>query len=142
MESRKQNPSSFANPECFPPLLQLGHGTTKGVCGYDLGSLMDGSLGSLGIVTEATLRLRPAADRVGTLAVFLISEVDLGRVIGAALTHHLQPRRWKKLGPAQRPRPRSGPSDSPPQLAPLSVLRRPRDLNSLLISRVFISSTP
>jgi len=40
-------------------LIQLGHRTVKGVTGYDLTALMIGSEGTLGIVVEATLKLRP-----------------------------------------------------------------------------------
>jgi glycolate oxidase len=38
----------------------LGRKTTKGVAGLDLASLMVGSEGVLGVITEITLRLRPA----------------------------------------------------------------------------------
>ncbi|MGN6325460.1 FAD-binding oxidoreductase [Pseudolysinimonas sp.] len=40
-------------------VIRTGHRTVKGVTGYDLTALMIGSEGTLGIVTEATLRLRP-----------------------------------------------------------------------------------
>lgn len=39
--------------------IRTGHRTVKGVTGYDLTALLIGSEGTLGIVTEATLRLRP-----------------------------------------------------------------------------------
>jgi glycolate oxidase len=41
-------------------LIRTGRRTVKGVTGYDLTGLLVGSEGTLGIITSATLRLRPA----------------------------------------------------------------------------------
>lgn len=41
-------------------LIEVGHRTVKGVTGYDLCALMIGSEGTLGVIVEATLALRPA----------------------------------------------------------------------------------
>jgi FAD/FMN-containing dehydrogenases len=42
-------------------LLTLGHRSVKGVTGLDLTALMIGSEGTLGVIVEATVRLRPIA---------------------------------------------------------------------------------
>ena len=49
-------------------LVRLGRKTAKGVAGYDLGSLIVGSEGTLGLVTEMTVRLRPVRPAERTVA--------------------------------------------------------------------------
>ena len=51
-------------PVAYGDAVRLGRRTTKGVAGLDLVGLFVGSEGTLGVVTEVTLRLRPAP--VGT----------------------------------------------------------------------------
>ena len=63
-------------------LVQLGHRTVKGVTGYDLTALMIGSEGTLGIVVEATLRLRPLPR--GVVATLSASFPDVDQAARAA----------------------------------------------------------
>lgn len=48
-------------------IIHTGSYTTKGVVGYDLTRLLIGSEGTLGIITEATLKLTPLAESKRTL---------------------------------------------------------------------------
>ena len=54
-------------------IIQTGVRTAKGVVGYDLTRLLTGSEGTLGIITQITLKLLPKPKSVQTLAVFYSS---------------------------------------------------------------------
>jgi glycolate oxidase len=62
-------------PVAYGEAVRLGRRTTKGVAGLDLVGLFVGSEGTLGVVTEVTLRLRPA--RAGTPRTVVAAFADL-----------------------------------------------------------------
>jgi glycolate oxidase len=62
-------------PVAYGEVVRLGRRTTKGVAGLDLVGLFVGSEGTLGVVTEVTLRLRPA--RAGTPQTIVGAFADL-----------------------------------------------------------------
>src|SRR6187551_1093203 len=62
-------------------LLRLGGKNVKDVAGYGLIPLLVGSQGTLGIVTEAILRLRPAPPPRSTLIAFFPSLESAGRAV-------------------------------------------------------------
>jgi glycolate dehydrogenase FAD-linked subunit len=59
-------------------LVRLGRMTAKGVAGYDLVGLIVGSEGTLGIITEATVRLKPLPGAPRTVVGYFSSIVDAG----------------------------------------------------------------
>ena len=64
-------------------LVRLGRVTAKGVAGYDLVALMVGSEGTLGIITEATVRLKPLPAAPRTIVGYFSSIVDAGEAARA-----------------------------------------------------------
>jgi glycolate oxidase len=62
-------------------VIRTGRRTLKGVAGYDITALMVGSEGTLGVVTEATLKLRPLAAPASTLVAFFPTMEQAGAAI-------------------------------------------------------------
>ena len=63
--------------------VRLGGRTVKDVAGYDLKRLFVGSEGTLGVITEATLRLRPLPPVPTTIASTFADAVAAGRAVTA-----------------------------------------------------------
>ena len=73
-------------------ILQTGRRTVKGVTGYDLTGLFVGSEGTLGVITSATLRLRPRpASYPVTVAAGFASFAAGARAVASILAERLRP---------------------------------------------------
>jgi glycolate oxidase len=72
-------------------VLRTGRRTVKGVAGYDLTRLFVGAEGTLGVITEATLALRPAPQRPVTLAASFATTAQTGQVVERVVTGGLVP---------------------------------------------------
>jgi glycolate oxidase len=62
-------------------VIRTGRRTLKGVAGYDLTALFVGSEGTLGVVTEVTVKLRPKMPTPATLVAFFDTVEGAGAVI-------------------------------------------------------------
>jgi glycolate oxidase len=73
-------------------VLKLGRRSIKGVAGYDLTALMVGSEGTLGVVTEVTLKLLPRPRHVSTALVVFASVDAAARAVSRVLAEGVLPR--------------------------------------------------
>ncbi|MGH2512466.1 MAG: FAD-binding oxidoreductase [Candidatus Limnocylindrales bacterium] len=72
-------------------IVRLGGKTTKDVAGYGLIPLIVGSQGTLALITEATLRLRPTPPPKATLLAFFPSLVSAGDAVSALAAADVEP---------------------------------------------------
>ena len=72
-------------------VLRTGRRTVKGVAGYDLTKLIVGSEGTLGIITEATLALRPRPAAPCTMVAAFADTESAGAAVSAAIRAGLVP---------------------------------------------------
>ncbi|WP_166997694.1 FAD-binding oxidoreductase [Paramicrobacterium fandaimingii] len=82
-------------------LLTLGHRSVKGVTGLDLTALMAGSEGLLGIIVEATVRIRrEVAGTLATIASFYPGVRDAAAASAAITAAGLQPAVMELIDPS------------------------------------------
>jgi glycolate oxidase len=72
-------------------VLRTGGKTVKDVAGYDLTRLFVGAQGTLGLITEATLRLRPAPPPKATMLAFFSSLAASGYAVAGLVARGVQP---------------------------------------------------
>ncbi|MGI8612847.1 MAG: FAD-binding oxidoreductase [Nocardioidaceae bacterium] len=72
-------------------VLRTGRRTVKGVAGYDLTRLFVGSEGTLGVITEATLSLRPQAQVPETVAATFADGHAAARAVAAVVAGPVVP---------------------------------------------------
>jgi glycolate oxidase len=79
-------------PVAYGEAVRLGRRTTKGVAGLDMVGLFVGSEGTLGVVTEVTLRLRPApAGTPRTVVAAFADLVSSGQAVAQITRRGLTP---------------------------------------------------
>jgi glycolate oxidase len=81
-------------------LLNLGHRSVKGVTGLDLTALMIGSEGTLGVIVEATVRLRPQVGGVATIGAYFPDVVAAAAASAAITAARIRPAAMELLDSA------------------------------------------
>ncbi len=80
-------------------LIELGHRTVKGVTGLDFTSLMIGSEGTLAVIVEATLKLRPIVTGVQpTISAMFESVEDAARASAVITSAGIRPSIMELIG--------------------------------------------
>ncbi len=72
-------------------IIRWGGKTVKDVAGFDLARLMCGSEGTLGVITEVTLRLVPAPPATGTGQAYFRTLEEAGEAVSAVLAGGILP---------------------------------------------------
>ncbi len=81
-----------------------GSKVVKSVTGYDIPKLLTGSLGTLGVIVEATLRLHPVQPAAGSWLFSFTSREAAGSLVATVLAGSLEPERlaWLNAGALER----------------------------------------
>ena len=72
-------------------LMRTGRRTVKGVAGYDLTKLFIGSEGTLGVITQATLALRPLPQAPGTMVAAFSAVETAGEAVSRIVREGIVP---------------------------------------------------
>jgi glycolate dehydrogenase FAD-linked subunit len=72
-------------------VVRVGRRTAKGVAGYDLTRLIVGSEGTLGVITQATLALRPAPEPALTMAAIFDRTTDAMTAVARIMASGMRP---------------------------------------------------
>jgi glycolate oxidase FAD binding subunit len=83
----------IASRICYPDgtLIRTGAKVVKNVAGYDMNKLLIGSMGTLGVFTELTFKIRPIPFYAGALAIHSTDLLKLRRLQEMLLDSQLEP---------------------------------------------------